>query len=114
MCYMTMLTLLQHTPITAKRYRGALVTLADISINLGILIGYCVDFWVRTQFSDDRDLSWRLAMAIGAVFPFVYVANTLPASILSCPLPLERAASLLLFVCTPLFVAHCNISSESY
>jgi hypothetical protein len=47
------------------------VTLADISINLGILIGYCVDYWVRTKFNDNRNLSWRLAMALGATFPAV-------------------------------------------
>ena len=58
-------------PHPVARYRGALVTLADISINLGILIGYCVDYWVRTKFNDNRNLSWRLAMALGATFPAV-------------------------------------------
>lgn len=61
------------TELAPTEYRGALVTLADISINLGILVGYCVDYAVRTGLADNRDLSWRLGMALSAVFPLLYV-----------------------------------------
>lgn len=60
------------TELAPTEIRGSLVTLADISINLGILIGYCVDYAVRTQMADNRDLSWRLGMGLSGVFPLMY------------------------------------------
>eukprot|EP00038_Savillea_parva_P030539 m.78409 g.78409 ORF g.78409 m.78409 type:complete len:530 (+) comp9218_c0_seq1:231-1820(+) len=60
------------TEMAPTEYRGALVTLADLSINLGILIGYCVEYACRTSLDDDRELSWRLAMALSLSFPFLY------------------------------------------
>eukprot|EP00038_Savillea_parva_P029359 m.70634 g.70634 ORF g.70634 m.70634 type:complete len:546 (-) comp8656_c1_seq2:65-1702(-) len=53
--------------LAPKKFRGGLVTLTEISINLGIFLGYALGY----AFSGlDDDLSWRLMLAMGAFPPF--------------------------------------------
>jgi len=60
------------TEIAPAHARGALVAIADISINVGILIGFAVDRLVNVNF-DEADVRWRVAMALSAVMPALYV-----------------------------------------
>eukprot|EP00041_Stephanoeca_diplocostata_P029559 m.876852 g.876852 ORF g.876852 m.876852 type:complete len:309 (-) comp23580_c0_seq23:2691-3617(-) len=60
------------TEIAPREYRGALVTLADISINFGILLGYCVDYAVRDHFAGQPNVGWRVAMGLSGVLPLLY------------------------------------------
>lgn len=59
------------TEIAPKQYRGALVAMADISINVGILIGYGLDYAVNKSV-DDANVRWRVAMAFSASMPLLY------------------------------------------
>ena len=53
--------------LAPKKYRGGLVTLTEISINVGIFLGYIVGY----AFSGLGDnISWRLMLAMGAFPPF--------------------------------------------
>eukprot|EP00040_Diaphanoeca_grandis_P027140 m.153783 g.153783 ORF g.153783 m.153783 type:complete len:519 (+) comp30850_c1_seq1:574-2130(+) len=59
------------TEIAPARSRGALVSLADISINFGILLGYVVDYLIRSSVVD-ATMSWRIALAGSAAPPFLF------------------------------------------
>ena len=60
------------TEVAPSQYRGALVAISDIAINLGILLGYATDRVINVSI-DNGDTRWRVAMAISAAFPIVYV-----------------------------------------
>mmetsp|Transcript_3672 Transcript_3672/g.11516 ORF Transcript_3672/g.11516 Transcript_3672/m.11516 type:complete len:609 (+) Transcript_3672:193-2019(+) len=62
------------TELAPAEYRGALVSLADIGINLGILLGYCVDYWVRVELADTPSERWRLSMGLAGVLPLLFLA----------------------------------------
>lgn len=53
--------------------RGAMVAMADVAINLGILLGYVIDYWVRSAWADQPTLSWRVAMALSGVGPVLFL-----------------------------------------
>eukprot|EP00312_Isochrysidales_sp_CCMP1244_P018806 CAMPEP_0202775922 /NCGR_PEP_ID=MMETSP1388-20130828/49479_1 /ASSEMBLY_ACC=CAM_ASM_000864 /TAXON_ID=37098 /ORGANISM="Isochrysis sp, Strain CCMP1244" /LENGTH=185 /DNA_ID=CAMNT_0049445061 /DNA_START=12 /DNA_END=565 /DNA_ORIENTATION=+ len=50
--------------LAPKEYRGGLVAVSDIGINVGILIGYAVDRSINTALPGAPDLRWRLAMGL--------------------------------------------------
>ena len=65
------------TEIAPAHLRGALVSLADISINLGILLGYIIDYGVHKAYPDDgsaHDMNWhwRVAMGLSLVWPLLF------------------------------------------
>ena len=76
------------TEIAPAKYRGALVSLADIAINFGILFGYAMDYAVH-EFALHRNftnstpaeevlqranLHWRTSMALSVLMPLIYCA----------------------------------------
>eukprot|EP00040_Diaphanoeca_grandis_P030654 m.181717 g.181717 ORF g.181717 m.181717 type:complete len:525 (-) comp32079_c0_seq1:40-1614(-) len=61
------------TELAPTRLRGTLVALADISINLGILLGYGIDFTVYKATGNDHDLRWRLSMGLSVIFPGLFI-----------------------------------------
>ena len=63
--------------ITPARLRGALGAVFDVSINVGIVLGYVVGFAVETRVSR-ANVAWRLMLGLGLVLPCV-VLLTLPA-----------------------------------
>ena len=60
------------TEIAPQEWRGALVSISDIGINVGILLGYCADRAVNLQMVDEPGLRWRVAMGLSALLPLVY------------------------------------------
>ena len=60
------------TEIAPPHVRGALVAIADISINVGILLGFAVDRLVNVSF-EQAGVRWRVAMALSAVMPALYI-----------------------------------------
>eukprot|EP00729_Bicosta_minor_P012985 gene12985-23265_t len=66
------------TELAPTQYRGALVSVADVSINFGILLGYALDFAVHSHFpsssSSSADLHWRVSMALTVIMPSCYIA----------------------------------------
>jgi len=60
------------TEIAPPAYRGSLVAISDIAINVGILLGYAVDRMINVWI-DTPDARWRVAMAISATMPLIYV-----------------------------------------
>lgn len=60
------------TEVAPSQYRGALVAISDIAINVGILVGYAADRAINVSI-DNADTRWRVAMAISAAFPAVYM-----------------------------------------
>ena len=55
------------TEVTPAAWRGSLVSISDISINLGLLIGYVVGYAVGNA------TNWRVVMALSTVPPSVFV-----------------------------------------
>ncbi len=54
--------------ISPKQYRGALVTITELSINIGILLGYVAGY----AFSGlAQNVGWRWMLGIGAFPPFL-------------------------------------------
>ena len=60
------------TEIAPKEWRGFLVSISDIAINLGILLGYTLDRVVNLALSDRPNDRWRVAMGLSALLPLVY------------------------------------------
>lgn len=54
--------------LAPKSVRGGLVTLTEISINVGILLGYLLG-WAFSALS--LDTSWRIMLAFGAFPPVI-------------------------------------------
>ena len=50
--------------IAPKRSRGALVSFTEIALNVGILVGYGVGFWLNDL---SLDVGWRIMLAVGMV-----------------------------------------------
>ena len=59
------------TEIAPARYRGVLVSIADISINFGILLGYGLDYVVKMNTASP-ETHWRVSMALSAITPILY------------------------------------------
>ena len=66
------------TEIAPARYRGALVAIADIAINAGILVGYAAQRLVFIA-TPDPDTCWRVAMGLSAVVPLLFCVLGYPA-----------------------------------
>lgn len=56
-----------------KEWRGGLVAISDISINVGILLGFAVDRIINLQLPGEPDLRWRVAMGVSLLLPLFYV-----------------------------------------
>ena len=54
--------------ISPKEYRGQLVTFSEISINIGITLGYFTG-WVFSSY--DASFSWRLMLSVGVILPLL-------------------------------------------
>ncbi len=54
--------------ISPKEIRGALVTFSEIAINIGIVTGY-FSTWVFSSL--DSNISWRLMLMFGVLFPLI-------------------------------------------
>jgi sugar porter (SP) family MFS transporter len=54
--------------ISPKEVRGALVTLSEIAINVGIVLGY-FSTWLFS--SVNSSISWRLMLSVGVVLPLI-------------------------------------------
>lgn len=69
------------TEITPPEIRGQLVSLTDVSINVGILVGYIVAYVCETIISNDG-MKWRLMLGLSAVAPIAIILSlsTLPES----------------------------------
>lgn len=60
--------------VSPMRRRGALVTLNQLMITIGILVSYITDYWL----SDDKDPeSWRLMFAIGFIPAIILLVGML-------------------------------------
>lgn len=60
--------------ISPASHRGRLTTMAEIAINVGILIGFIVN-WL---FADlPRGVNWRVMIACGGILPFVLIILSL-------------------------------------
>jgi MFS family permease len=58
--------------ITPSSARGMLTTCFDISINVGIVLGYVVGYYVETNFDYlSHGRKWRLMLGLGGVLPVV-------------------------------------------
>ena len=55
------------TEVTPAAWRGSLVSISDISINFGILVGYAVGYGVGNA------TNWRVVMALSAVPPCIFL-----------------------------------------
>lgn len=56
-----------------KEWRGGLVAISDISINVGILLGFAVDRAIILALPREPDLRWRVAMGVSLILPLFYV-----------------------------------------
>jgi len=56
-----------------KEWRGGLVAISDISINVGILLGFALDRTINLSFPHDADLRWRVAMGVSLLLPLIYL-----------------------------------------
>jgi len=63
------------TELAPTRLRGTLVALADISINVGILLGYVIDYGVYNATAPNGDLRWRLSMGLSVIFPGLFLLS---------------------------------------
>ncbi|KAJ1448742.1 general substrate transporter [Pelagophyceae sp. CCMP2097] len=60
--------------VAPKEHRGALVTWSEISINVGILLGFIAAFTFRDL---PTDTAWRTMLACGGIMPLVLLVLTL-------------------------------------
>lgn len=60
--------------ITPPRVRGRLTSLTDISINLGIVIGYLIAF-ICAETIDSTSGKWRMMLGISIVPPFIILSS---------------------------------------
>jgi MFS family permease len=60
--------------LSPASHRGRLTTLAEIAINVGILIGFIVN-WIFADWP--LGVNWRLMTACGAVLPMVLIVLSL-------------------------------------
>jgi hypothetical protein len=56
-----------------KEWRGGLVAISDISINVGILLGFAIDRAIILALPGEHDLRWRVAMGVSLLLPLFYV-----------------------------------------
>ena len=56
------------TEIAPPAYRGALVSISDISINVGILLGYAFDRVINVTI-ENADTRWRVKLALSRTRP---------------------------------------------
>jgi len=56
-----------------KEWRGGLVAISDISINVGILLGFAIDRAIILALPREPDLRWRVAMGVSLILPLFYV-----------------------------------------
>ncbi len=61
------------TEIAPSRWRGALVSISDIGINVGILLGYAADRIVNVLVEGGANVRWRVAMGLAATIPLLFV-----------------------------------------
>ena len=59
------------TEIAPPAYRGALVAISDIAINVGILLGYAVDRVINLTIVS-ASVRWRVAMGLSVIVPLTY------------------------------------------
>jgi hypothetical protein len=62
--------------ITPSDARGMLTTCFDISINVGILLGYLIGFLV-VEFGESfsKDMKWRIMLGLGASLPIIVMLS---------------------------------------
>mmetsp|Transcript_37420 Transcript_37420/g.48415 ORF Transcript_37420/g.48415 Transcript_37420/m.48415 type:complete len:591 (+) Transcript_37420:3-1775(+) len=62
--------------ITPSEARGMLTTCFDVSINMGIVLGYIIGFLVvDLGTSMTKEIKWRLMIAIGGTLPIIVVLS---------------------------------------
>ena len=62
-----MIAPLYAAELAPYRLRGALVTMIEVSINVGILLGYVIGFSL-SGMSDEAGWRWMLGLGYGACF----------------------------------------------
>jgi sugar porter (SP) family MFS transporter len=69
------------TELCPPEIRGRMVTLADVAINFGILLGYMTSFLCDSAFNSES-LKWRVMLGLGTVPPLLIVCclGVLPES----------------------------------
>ena len=61
------------TEVAPREWRGMLVSISDIGINVGILLGFSIDRAVNLGLSaGGPDVRWRVAMGLSALIPLLY------------------------------------------
>jgi sugar porter (SP) family MFS transporter len=60
------------TELAPTKFRGALVAVADVAINFGILLGYVADYAVKRSTEGHPSAHWRTSMALTTVMPLCY------------------------------------------
>lgn len=67
------------TEIAPSESRGTLVAIADIAINVGILLGFAIDRVVNLSMAQsDPGIRWRVAMALSALVPLFFCGVCYP------------------------------------
>jgi MFS family permease len=69
-----MIAPLYAAELAPRRLRGALVTMIEVSINVGILLGYVVGFALSGM---STDIGWRWMLGLGAAPPFFLVVGAI-------------------------------------
>eukprot|EP00923_Selenidium_pygospionis_P037909 GHVN01066339.1.p1 GENE.GHVN01066339.1~~GHVN01066339.1.p1 ORF type:complete len:472 (+),score=20.29 GHVN01066339.1:262-1677(+) len=56
-------------------YRGALTSLAEVAICIGVLSGYVVNYMVDVTMNDSPDTAWRLMIGFGVLPPLLLLSG---------------------------------------
>jgi MFS family permease len=94
------------TECAPREFRGSLVSISDIAINVGILLGFAIDRAINLALIDIGPGRWRAAMAASAAIPLLFLGCSplLPESprwLLMMGREAEAARSLQLLLATP-------------